>query len=276
MMTRTVARKIIAKLGLLGVAFRIQERLSAWTASGHEGLVADDGLPIPEPSLIVSVGGHANVAAFLEGGRIIADAIREIVHSHGAKLEAMNAILDFGCGCGRLLRHWRDLPGSVALHGTDYNRKAVRWCANNLSFVRCAVNRRDPPLAYAADHFDFIYAFSVFTHFSATMQREWIRELARITAPGGYILITVHGKSFFASMTAEEQASFNRGELVVRHSSMAGSNLCAAFHPVAYLKTFSAELDLVDHLPAKVGQDAVLFRKPLPDAREAMLHASER
>ena len=101
-----------------------------------------------------------------------------------------------------------------------------------------------------------------------------MRELARITAPGGYVLITVHGDSFLSSMTAAEQMSYKRGELVVRHSRMAGSNLCAAFHPLAYLQTFTSELDLIDHLPAKLGQDVVLFRKPLSgdDDRERSAH----
>jgi SAM-dependent methyltransferase len=259
---RATARRLLDHLGLLGVAFRVQERLLACAPTKHGILRAEDGLPIPGPSLIVSVGGQANAPAFLEGGRIIGDAIRDILHSRGVALEAMSAILDFGCGCGRVLRQFQDLPASVALHGTDYNRKSVAWCVKHLPFARCAVNRLDPPLVYDDDHFDFVYAFSVFTHLSADLQRPWIRELARVTRPGGYVLITVHGESFSSNMDEEEKASFSRGELVVRHARMAGSNMCAAFHPVSYVKSFAAELQFVDHLPARLGQDVVLFRKP--------------
>ncbi len=259
---------MIEKLGLSGVAFRIQERFIAWRNNEGRDILADDGLPIPGPGLIVSVGGHTNTAAFLEGGRKIGEAIREILDSRSVNLDAMSAILDFGCGCGRLLRQWRHLPRSVAVHGTDYNRKAVEWCAKNLPFAHCAVNSIDPPLDYGTDHFDFVYAFSVFTHFSATLQRQWIQEIARITARGGYILVTVHGDSFLSHMTTSERDFYLRGELVVRHASMAGSNLCAAFHPAAYLKTWAPELELLDHFPAKFGQDALLFRKPLADEHE--------
>ena len=262
---RTVARRLVETVGLQRVAFRVQEYL--WAVSSRDRNVrSSDGIAVPDARLIVSVGGHANATAFLEGGRDVAEAIRAILDAHGVKLANLKSMLDFGCGCGRVLRHWRDLPTSVAIHGSDYNRKAIDWCTRNLPFVRAAVNRLEPPLPYETGSFDFVYAFSVFTHLSRELQAAWIEELARVTAPGGHLLITTHGDSFRASMTPEEELQFDRGDLVVRHSGMAGSNLCAAFHPPGYLKSFASGLELIDHLPARMGQDAVLFRKPLRSA----------
>jgi len=270
---RTAARRLIEKLGLMRVAFRVQERLRAFDHRNRGGVQSSDGIAVPDAHLIVSVGGHSNVAAFLEGGREIADAIRDILGARGIKLDSLGSILDFGCGCGRVLRHWSGLPKSVAIYGTDYNKKAIAWCARNLPFVRTGVNRLEPPLKYD-NGFDFIYAFSVFTHFSEALQTAWIRELTRILAPGGYLLITVHGESFRSAMTTEEQARFDRGDLVVRYSGMAGSNLCAAFHPLSYLKSFSGGLELVEHLPARMQQDAVLFRKPILDRQSCGVSAA--
>jgi SAM-dependent methyltransferase len=258
---KTAGRRLLEKLGLLGVAFRVQEYFWALKPHDRTAVRSTDGIAVPDAQLIVSVGGHANAAAFLQGGRDIADAIRVILDARGVKLADLGSILDFGCGCGRILRHWSGLPKSVAIYGTDYNKKAIAWCARNLPFVTAEVNRLEPPLRYENDSFDFVYAFSVFTHLSEALQPAWIQELARVMAPGGYLLITVHGESFRSAMTTEERARFDGGDLVVRHSSMAGSNLCAAFHPLRYLEWFSGGLELVEHMPARMGQDAVLWRK---------------
>lgn len=108
-----------------------------------------------------------------------------------------------------------------------------------------------------------VYANSVFTHLPADLQLRWIDELTRVTTPGGHLLISVHGKSFRATLTTMEQAAFDRGELVVRYPRHGGSNLCAAFHPEAYVRdTLARRLEVIDYSAAGLGQDAVLLRKP--------------
>ena len=69
--------------------------------------------------------------------------------------------------------------------------------------------------------------------------------------------------SFRASMTAAEQELFDTGQLVVRHSTMAGSNMCAVFHPLNYVHdVFARGLQVVEYSPARLGQDVALLRKP--------------
>src|ERR1700742_2981877 len=136
---RMVARRLVEKAGLQGVAFRAQEYLRAFTSRDRD-VRSNDGIAVPNAHLIVSVGGHANATAFLDGGRDVADAICAILNARGVKLAELKTVLDFGCGCGREWRHWRNLPESVAIHGTDYNRRAVAWCSRNLPFVHTMVN----------------------------------------------------------------------------------------------------------------------------------------
>jgi SAM-dependent methyltransferase len=50
-----------------------------------------------------------------------------------------------------------------------------------------------PPMDYNAGTFDFIFSVSVFTHFDETMQFAWLKELKRISKPGGILILTVHG-----------------------------------------------------------------------------------
>ena len=147
----------LARAGLLRPAFRGYERLQALFARARDGR-AD----LPPARLRVRVAGTADLAWFIEGGRLAAETVRAAAERHGRPVEELEALLDFGCGCGRVLRHWRELSGAV--HGSDADREAVEWCRTHLPFARTAPNDPAPPLAYAEGSFDLVYAFSVLTH----------------------------------------------------------------------------------------------------------------
>ena len=144
-------------------------------------------------------------------------------------------VLDFGCGCGRVLRHWAGLEGPE-IHGSDYNERLVAWCAANLPFVTASVNELEPPLRYEDRQFGLVYAISVFTHLPRDLERAWIEELSRIVAPGGLLLLTTHGDSYADRLDAHERARYDSGEPVARWPGVAGSNLCTTFHPESYVR----------------------------------------
>ena len=177
-------------------------------------------------------------------------------------------MLDFGCGCGRVMRHWRDLRGP-ALHGTDYNPYLVEWCRAHLSFASFGVNALEPPLAYRDAEFDLVYAYSVFTHLPAAMQLPWMDELVRVTRVGGHVFLTLHGESRVVGLGPDERDRFASGELVVVAADERdwGTNACNAYHPPGWVRdTLAAGLDLVAHVPAddSVPQDSYLVRRPAP------------
>jgi SAM-dependent methyltransferase len=226
-----------------------------------------DGLPLPSGRLMHLVAASADVGWFLEGGQLAAVSMREILERNGIALERLGAILDFGCGAGRVLRQWRSLSGPE-LHGTDYNPELVAWCSANLPFTRCRVNRLNGGVDHAAASFDLVYAFSVFTHLAAEGQAFWIGELARVLKPGGVLFLSTHGEHYLPQLSAAEQGQFLLGQLVVRGSRRAGSNDCAAFHPESYVREDLAPLggfEVVDFVPegarGNPWQDAFLLRK---------------
>ena len=79
---------------------------------------APDGLPIPLSDLIFPVAATTSISWFLEGGALAARTIREALERRGLEIEKLAAILDFGCGCGRVLRHWHALQRArIGFHG---------------------------------------------------------------------------------------------------------------------------------------------------------------
>jgi SAM-dependent methyltransferase len=240
---RPALRTILRATGLLAPARagrRLARALRAWPENARVRRAgAPDGLPLPPATLVDLVAGTPYLRWFLDGGTLAAASIREALAEQSTDVAAMESVLDFGCGCGRVLRHWSALRG--ALHGCDYNKDGIRWCQANLPFARCAVNALDPPLPYADRTFDLAYALSVFTHLPEALQRPWVDELFRVVRPGGFCLISVHGQRYLPELTEEQQQEFRRGQLVVVRSEDPGTNLCAAYHPEDAMRRLVAD-----------------------------------
>jgi len=225
--------RLLGRVGLLGPAFRAFERVQALRARGESE--PDDGLPVPPGRLRVRVAWTGDASWFLESGRRAEASIRAALARQGTAPEELGALLDFGCGCGRVTRRWASLDG-VGVAGSDTSVDAVAWCRRNLPFARFSVNGPAPPLAFADESFDLVYALSVFTHLEEEAQLAWMRELRRVLRPGGLLLVTTHGAAYVDRLTQGERARFARGEVVVRWGEVAGSNLCSAYHPEAALR----------------------------------------
>lgn len=210
--------------------------LPAWLRARRRGAPGTGPeLPLPGPFLRLSAAGTADLGWFLAGGERAARSIEEALAGVGARLEELGSLLEFGCGCGRVLRHWADLDGP-AVHGTDYNPRAVAWCRRHLPFATLYRNHLAPPLPLPDAGFDLVYALSVFTHLPEALQRAWLSELARVLEPGGWLLVTTHGAAYEEALLAEERERFQAGRLVVRGEEAAGTNLCGAYHPRRYVE----------------------------------------
>lgn len=223
------------------------------------------GTPLPSGYLIHLIAQHRRPDIFLRTGEISVQQIREMTKRAGVELESFSAILDFGCGVGRVVRQWKTLRGPE-VYGTDYNPVLIEWCKKHLTFAHFDVNSLAAKLNYEDEKFDFIYALSVFTHLPEELSDAWLKELARVIKPGGYLYLTTHGAYYFPERTPAEQARLARGEVVVVATEKAGSNACATFHPEAYVhKHFTGQFEIVDHRAGKAGmateQDAWLLRK---------------
>jgi len=260
---KTFLLRSLARLGLLRPTYRGYERLRGFRTDG--AAAGSEALPLPPAKLRVRVAGNADTAWFLEGGLLAAETLHGSLERAGTRLEDMAAILDFGCGCGRVMRWLAGLPG--ALRGSDFDGPAVAWCRQNLPFATFTHNGLRPPLPLGEGGLDLVYAFSVLTHLPVDVQHAWVAELTRVLRPGGYLLLSTHGEPYLERLTSAERSSFQAGDVVVRFEQVAGTNLCTAFHPPGYVKTnLAAGLELVEEVPegarGNPHQDLFLFRKP--------------
>ncbi len=219
---------------VLGSVERLREQWLAMRA-GDGPSVGPDGLPLPPSRLRLLVDGRSGDGErFLQIGALMAGSIRTAVAEEGAEVGEMGAILDFGCGCGRVARNWASLDGPE-VHGSDYNDELVSWCDANLPFLRADRNELDPPTRYESESFDLVYALSVLSHLSEPLQGAWVAEFRRLLRPGGLLIVSVLGESVRERLTSERMERFDRGELVVERPRMAGSNVCSAYHPRPYV-----------------------------------------
>jgi SAM-dependent methyltransferase len=225
-----------------------------------------DGLPVPPPGLLHLVAGTADPSWFLDSGRRGFQSIVDTLARNGIEASRLSAVLDFGCGCGRVTRYWQAFP-EVHVHGADYNPRLVAWNSRHLPFGRFAVNRPDPPLPYSDASFDLAYALSVFTHLPEESQVAWMKELRRILRPGGYLLLTTHGDSYREKLPPSLRQAYDRGELVVVDEAHLGTNFCNAFQPPVYVREKLAEdWRVIDFVPSGAlgnpTQDLFLLQRP--------------
>lgn len=159
--------------------------------------VKEDGYAMPPAPLRYRVHGSVKPDGFFRVGMNCARDIQKLLEDHGASYADFRGVLDFGCGCGRVLRFLPQIQTHARqVVGTDIDPKAIEWCRRRLAFARWDVNGALPPLGYPSESFDFVFAISVFTHLDESYQDAWLHEIDRILGPKGLFLATLHGESF--------------------------------------------------------------------------------
>lgn len=122
--------------------------------------------------------------------------IRELYQRHIGELRDAQGILDFGCGYGRVIRFFLKDIDHRRLIGTDYTASLLDFCRASNRWCDFARNDAGPPLPFGDNQFQYVFAYSVFSHFSEEMHLLWLDELRRIVLPGGALAISVRPRNF--------------------------------------------------------------------------------
>jgi SAM-dependent methyltransferase len=160
--------------------------------------------PIPDPELIFLVNGHRDENQFAISRRATVTNIIGLLSEAGIDYRSFKSILDFGCGCGRVLAGWEGLlPDRTVLLGCDINSRLIEFCVANIAFARTFISDFLPPINNVADaQVDFVYAASVFTHLTLPAARAWADEMARIIKPNGILMMSFSG-AYYEKILAE-------------------------------------------------------------------------
>lgn len=144
----------------------------------------------PKAENIVRVAGPASEDFFLFSGATWFVKLARLYEAlTGKPFAGCGPVLDWGVGCGRIARFF-DKKGPK-LYGVDIDSVNIRWCQKNLPWVETVQTGTAPPLPFADGMFELVYGHSVLTHLAEPDQLAWLAELARVTKPGGYCLLTV-------------------------------------------------------------------------------------
>jgi SAM-dependent methyltransferase len=232
--------------------------------------------PLPPADLVRRVSGTTDLASFDVSGHTDIHALEAAL---GAPFRRHDRILDFGCGCGRLLRRLLDRAPGSRIVGCDTDADAVAWVRATLGVDAVATDAR-PPLPFADDAFDLVIGYSVFTHLSEEYQDAWLAELSRVLAPGGAALLTVHGPTAWERDRSTVLAG--RLELAELQRDLDGRGIAhwradgwealfpdwyhTTFHSPAYVRAhwsrWFADVDLVPATALRI-QDIAVVRGPV-------------
>jgi SAM-dependent methyltransferase len=190
---------------------QLRARVEAFDADGEIDVSGMRPLPPAEHIRRVNSAEKAEPRVFLRSGAsdllAIVDTLVEVVESRthsaterptqsaGLSFPARPAVMELGCGVGRLLRH-APPPTLARIVATDVNAESLDWCRANLPDVEYHHHDSLPPIAsLPAMAFDIIYAHSVFTHIPLERQLAWLREVERLLRPGGWLAATFLGSA---------------------------------------------------------------------------------
>lgn len=219
----------------------------------------------PPVQLQDRIGGRKDFAAI--GGNI-ASLILTYVGKYKRIAEA-ETILDWGCGCGRVITHMKKFVSPERLHGCDIDAAAIEWNKQNIAGPKFERIEPYPPTNYPDRYFDIVYGISVMTHLEEQTQLQWLRELKRICRPGAILALSVMGEKLRATnmpatlttQFAEKGfASFVPGYSEVLTAFSHRDYYQEAYHSLNYIEeTWGRFFDLLEYIETKY-QDIVILR----------------
>jgi SAM-dependent methyltransferase len=248
-----------------------QPRLAgAMLADWRHGLHSTSA-PLPPARLRHRVHGALDRESFVRLGRVISCDLHRLLGSVGRRLESFETILDFGCGCGRVLRFLASgAPGS-RFYATDIDPSPIEWGQRHLPDIQWSANGISPPLPFASEFLDLVYAISVFSHLDEGLQNVWLAELERVARPGAILILTVHGESLAGSLAASERKALHEKGILFCKGATGRLKLDglpdfyqSTFHTRAYIEAvWSRYFDVIGYVERAIDgyQDAILLRK---------------
>jgi SAM-dependent methyltransferase len=260
-------------IGVAGFLRRFSRVNPATPTSAFLRAPTGDALPLPPADLQYHVfSREVSSEEFLEAGWLCAASLEQALSAQSLATSHFKRVLDFGCGSGRVIRHFAHLFEGREFYGSDVDASVIAWDRANIPGAWFHRNDAEPPLAFDDEYFDYLWSISVFSHLPEQMAINWIGELHRILRPGGIAIVTVHGPFRFdedvslGRIPSDAIAAFaRRGFTYVQ--AFADGRLPAWYQNAFMTEAFARELfgrrfELLDYRPrGMMGRQDLLVLK---------------
>ena len=149
-------------------------------------------------------GGKWEVTQFMATGDAEIETVLQHLAAIGLQPDPGGAVLDFGCGVGRLTQALaRRFPSCV---GVDISQEMIARANAQNQYRHCRyVMSAAPQLPFADESCSFVYSNLVLQHVARRFAVNYRREFTRVLAPGGVLVFGVQDRfatpDFASSLT---------------------------------------------------------------------------
>jgi ubiquinone/menaquinone biosynthesis C-methylase UbiE len=227
--------------------------------------------PAAPPRLRKRVNGDEDLQLFESMGRTVAANVFGQLMRLGPYGDDFR-ILDFGVGCGRVIRPLHELcldahltDGKLHWFGSDIDAEAITWCKSVIESIGTfVVNSPMPPLPFDDQYFDFVYSTSIFTHLPEDMQFAWLSDLRRVMRIGSFAVLSTHPTDLIPTFLREKLQNPDFYYHVAGDTEGLPSFYQVSFHSHEYIhKRWSEYFAVRKIIPDGIGkrQDLVLCQR---------------
>ena len=229
--------------------------------------------------------GSPGWTTFMRQGGLAASLLHRKLLDHVPAAELASGggrILEVGAGAGRIALELAGRTGMPS-DACDVNGAAMSYLGAELPGTRCRKVEAAPPLPYADETFDALYAISFLPRLGEAESIAWLVEFARTLKPEGAALVSLRGPA----AVALEARSALEGTSAVTVADLESAGMIApakpegrlAAHSHAYvIDVFGRTLAVEAIYPGVVGarEDLLVLRKQLNSSTEAKMPDSPK
>ena len=143
--------------------------------------------------------------------------------------QSVARILDFGAGVGNSIPHWREFFHEAALTCLDVSARSLAIASRrypNAADYQLFDGREIP---FPDGQFDVVFAACVFHHIDESHQVPMLRELRRVLAPGGRLIVFEHNPLNPLTVRAVNTCEFDANAVLLRAGVLSARVRAAGF-----------------------------------------------
>jgi 2-polyprenyl-3-methyl-5-hydroxy-6-metoxy-1,4-benzoquinol methylase len=223
------------------------------------------GFHIPPDSLLFETGS-LHYHSYQNSGQEAAAEIESLCKIFGNS--PIQAILDWGCGVGRVTRHLPDYFPGAKITGADVNPYCIQWLQNYIQGIEWIQSSNVPFVETVSGQYDLIIALSVLTHLPASEQANWLNILHSLLNPQGLVWLSTHGKTYLHQLTLQQKKELADQGIITLGADKIGSRQMRTYHTYSGMKLLlGRDWEIVMYYDGQKfpgilgGQDAWLLKK---------------